>query len=243
MWCHWPLWLMEDRLPGFSLSSVQQGSQQWSQQAIISVAISVFTLLEHTRTHLRLHKHTPSCQTFFFFLKIEHEEHHKLKRLMTPNSLFYCGKKPWDVDIKAPRLRDVHGAHQNIHSLHFMQSKTQICPSLHVTKRKSSTRDLLVLYLIRYPAPDYLLTPEYITVYFTLLHEEEHHLKSKWAVWFILSHLIKGSSRIYIQSSQKMLACTRAGSPYLNQAQSMHKNHHMCFSDRISVLKLQMIIK
>lgn len=63
-----------------------------------------------------------------------------------------------------------------------MQSKTQICPSLHVTKRKSSTRDLLVLYLIRYPAPDYLLTPEYITVYFTLLHEEEHHLKSKWAV-------------------------------------------------------------
>lgn len=64
----------------------------------------------------------------------------------------------------------------------FMQSKTQICLSLHATKRKSSTRDLLVLYLIRYPAPDYLLTPEYITVYFTLLREEEHHLKSKWAV-------------------------------------------------------------
>ncbi len=34
--------------------------------------------------------------------------------------------------------------------------------------------------------------PPNTLVYFTLLHEEAHYLKSKWIVWFSLSHLIKG---------------------------------------------------
>lgn len=48
----------------------------------------------HQDTFKATQAHTVVSNFLLFFFKIEHEEHHKLKRLMTPNSLSYCGKKP-----------------------------------------------------------------------------------------------------------------------------------------------------
>lgn len=177
---------MEDRVPGVSLRSEQQSSQHSSQQTLINAVIYVFTLLEHSsiRTNkckdlyqkaciLFLDKKNQSTITRFHF-----GLQYKPPRVVTPVTHSCCSKRPWDVDISLQRHRNVAHAKPNIH------------PPLSLCK--ITPRSVGKIGKPSLSCSDCLVTPEYITVYFTLMHEEEHYPKSKWVVWFRLSHLIKG---------------------------------------------------
>lgn len=103
---------------------------------------------------------------------------YKPPRVVTLVTHSCCSKRPWDVDISLQRHRNVAHAKPNIH------------PPLSLCK--ITPRSVGKIGKPSLSCSDCLVTPEYITVYFTLMHEEEHYPKSKWVVWFRLSHLIKG---------------------------------------------------
>lgn len=83
---HWPLWLMEDRVPGVSLSSQQQSPQHCAQQMIINAVVSVSATLK--QQHNKPNHSSPNalfredshpwreggwepkmgCKAFYFFL-------------------------------------------------------------------------------------------------------------------------------------------------------------------------------
>lgn len=146
----------------FHSPGAQQHTHKQMQRLISKSLYSVFGLKKNQSTITRFH----------FGLQ------YKPPRVVTPVTHSCCSKRPWDVDISLQRHRNVAHAKPNIH------------PPLSLCK--ITPRSVGKIGKPSLSCSDCLVTPEYITMYFTLMHEEEHYPKSKWVVWFRLSHLIKG---------------------------------------------------
>lgn len=192
LWWHWPLWLMEDRVPGFSLRSQQQSSQQRGQQTIINAVICVFTLLStaaYTQTNA-----IPSIKSLNSVFEITHKiSWNNIKtlfnvgcnynpRVSNSSQASCCGRGPRGVDISVQMQRDASHAHSDIHpSLSLCKIKPRS-----VWLYKPQWEHLIIFFNIWNPLLFPALSVD-LRISYSLFHTVAWRV-TKWFVWCNLFH-------------------------------------------------------